>query len=525
MLKKHIHFILFLAGFLLVLNFSYCFALEVQNPQGKSGYPSFPFVPQITEQSTLPNYFVYYFGAAMYIAGVLALIMLAVAGIQLIASAGNPERISEAKKRATSAILGLVLLFASFIIINTINPKLTNLAPSEPLKQVGGVLLAGPGGTMPAPSQLADISSVIQKYTGILWPQTVKNSNGYDVPNCNPLTDYPYIIYFYKDKNFKNLLFFDRLKCNENVNVSVDFSGALSYIMQPETPGVYFYPQKGCTPTIGSNEYPPTPNTTSIPNLSTGHGLFSGSAILSVEIVNGKDPYYGPFFGAIFFNASNYYGSWGFPIPYVIATGPMPCVDAFVHIETPGSVVVPPIAQATGGGSVVIYYGLGKWDKDFNRLSAGRGVTLYSKPQFTGGEHYFGSSQIPSGFPSFTYALKEIDVRYVGTAVPEKEQAKCRFFHVPGTAVVGYDYYCLKSLKIDGNYLVLLSLYEIKDFTPLYGVITGSIPAIPFAGAYITSEVFPQSTSIEGPRDLNLEEITGGRARYIEIIPLAEPLQ
>jgi hypothetical protein len=245
-----------------------------------------------------------------------------------------------------------------------------------------------------------------------------------------------------------------------------------------------------------------------------------------VKIVNGKDPFYGPFFGAIFFNASNYHGSWGFPIPYTIATGPMPCVDALVHIETPGATVVPPIGVATGGGSVVIYQGLGKWDKDFNRLSAGRGVTLYSKPQFTGGEHFFGSSQISSTFnQSVTYALKDIDVRYVGTAVPEDEQKKCEFFHVPGTPVVGYDYYCLKSIKIDGDYLVLLSLYEIKDFTPLYSVITGSIPAIPFAGEYITSEVFPQSSSIEGPRDLDLEEITGGRARYIEIIALAEPLQ
>lgn len=61
---------------------------------------------------------------AVRIAGLLAVIVIIVAGVQWVASGGSSEVISSAKKRIGGAIIGLMIAFASFVILNTINPNL-----------------------------------------------------------------------------------------------------------------------------------------------------------------------------------------------------------------------------------------------------------------------------------------------------------------------------------------------------------------------------------------------------------------
>ena len=67
----------------------------------------------------------YYF--IVMISGFAAFLMLVWAGFQWMTSAGNPTKIGEAKDRLISAVLGLVLILASWLILNTINPELTLL--------------------------------------------------------------------------------------------------------------------------------------------------------------------------------------------------------------------------------------------------------------------------------------------------------------------------------------------------------------------------------------------------------------
>ncbi|MBU2101514.1 pilin, partial [Patescibacteria group bacterium] len=57
----------------------------------------------------------------------LALAIIIYGGVSYAASAGNPSRISEAKKWITSAFLGLGLLFGSYLILGFINPNLTRI--------------------------------------------------------------------------------------------------------------------------------------------------------------------------------------------------------------------------------------------------------------------------------------------------------------------------------------------------------------------------------------------------------------
>jgi len=71
----------------------------------------------------------YYF--IVMISGFAAFLMLVWGGFQWMTSAGNPAKIGEAKDRLISAVLGLVLILASWLILNTINPELTLLKMPE----------------------------------------------------------------------------------------------------------------------------------------------------------------------------------------------------------------------------------------------------------------------------------------------------------------------------------------------------------------------------------------------------------
>lgn len=80
------------------------------------------------EESTDINEIVawlYYF--IISISGLSAFIMLVRGGFMWMSSAGNQGTLTEAKDIITSAILGLIIVLASFLILQVINPELTIL--------------------------------------------------------------------------------------------------------------------------------------------------------------------------------------------------------------------------------------------------------------------------------------------------------------------------------------------------------------------------------------------------------------
>jgi hypothetical protein len=71
---------------------------------------------------------------SFYTFSLVASVFLAVgvivwAGIRYSLAAGNPSTQSDARDQILQALLGLLLLFGAFLILYTINPSLTNLAP------------------------------------------------------------------------------------------------------------------------------------------------------------------------------------------------------------------------------------------------------------------------------------------------------------------------------------------------------------------------------------------------------------
>lgn len=69
----------------------------------------------------------YNYNIGLSIAGILAVIMIVVAGIQWVASGGNSEMISSSKKRIGGALIGLLIAYLSYTILSIINPALVNL--------------------------------------------------------------------------------------------------------------------------------------------------------------------------------------------------------------------------------------------------------------------------------------------------------------------------------------------------------------------------------------------------------------
>ena len=67
----------------------------------------------------------YYF--IVSIAGFSSFVMLVRGGFMWMSSAGNQGALTEAKEIITSAILGLIIILASFLILQVINPELTIL--------------------------------------------------------------------------------------------------------------------------------------------------------------------------------------------------------------------------------------------------------------------------------------------------------------------------------------------------------------------------------------------------------------
>jgi hypothetical protein len=77
----------------------------------------------------LEGYIVDIYRFSLYIGGFLALGAIVWGAIEWTTSGGNPSKLAEAKDRIMSAIYGLILLLAAYLILFTINPDLVTLKP------------------------------------------------------------------------------------------------------------------------------------------------------------------------------------------------------------------------------------------------------------------------------------------------------------------------------------------------------------------------------------------------------------
>jgi len=96
-------------------------------------YPTFPGGPNINNLdcgiggNCLTTIVAWFYTLIVGISGLAAFVMIVWGGVQWMTSAGNPTKTSDAKDKIQKALLGLLLILASFLILQVINPELTFL--------------------------------------------------------------------------------------------------------------------------------------------------------------------------------------------------------------------------------------------------------------------------------------------------------------------------------------------------------------------------------------------------------------
>lgn len=94
-------------------------------------YPTIPGVPTPTSTRTaLPVYINYIFRFSVIFIGILIFGVLIYNGIRYLTSFGNPNKLSDAVKGMSAALLGGFILLCSVLIFNTINPQLLIIEPA-----------------------------------------------------------------------------------------------------------------------------------------------------------------------------------------------------------------------------------------------------------------------------------------------------------------------------------------------------------------------------------------------------------
>jgi|GEM_PF-1035776 len=133
--------ILKISGFLSWFLFFIITPLFLINLSSVAAADTIKFQPQITvpgsifkstasttiTNSSLSLYIKAFYDYGMTIAGILAALVLMGGGILWLTSAGNDTKITKARELIIGSIAGLIVLFSSWIILNTINPDLINL--------------------------------------------------------------------------------------------------------------------------------------------------------------------------------------------------------------------------------------------------------------------------------------------------------------------------------------------------------------------------------------------------------------
>lgn len=138
------------------------------------------------------------YNAALIVAGILAVVMITLGGIEYMAS-DTPFSKADGKAKIYNAIIGLLLLLSSYLILNTINKQLLNLDINIPnaTSQANDVG-SGAGGGEGASTYTSGVTggdATLNLYSGQTAPSTLQaggttNSSAQSLDNPNGDSSY-----------------------------------------------------------------------------------------------------------------------------------------------------------------------------------------------------------------------------------------------------------------------------------------------------------------------------------------------
>ena len=80
------------------------------------------------QEKNLPDFISSAYNFALAIVGIVIFVRILYAGFLWLTAAGNASKAGAAKEKITNAIVGAILLFASYLILYIINPDLVRNA-------------------------------------------------------------------------------------------------------------------------------------------------------------------------------------------------------------------------------------------------------------------------------------------------------------------------------------------------------------------------------------------------------------
>lgn len=116
---------------------SFVFALEIDYPRIPGTIPPQDFETFPTED--IPSlYAKYIINLVIWASGMIALGALIYGGIRYLTSTGKPEAMTSAKEQISGAFFGLLILLASFLVLQTLSPQfiVLKLPSPEPIAEV-----------------------------------------------------------------------------------------------------------------------------------------------------------------------------------------------------------------------------------------------------------------------------------------------------------------------------------------------------------------------------------------------------
>jgi hypothetical protein len=110
----------------------------IESPTGiipyefETGIPGIVGPKQSLQKMTLAEFVKLLIRYVFRISGILAFIMIVWGGIEYMISGGDTKRQKSAQEKITGAIIGLILLFGFWLILNTINPDILKVPSMNP---------------------------------------------------------------------------------------------------------------------------------------------------------------------------------------------------------------------------------------------------------------------------------------------------------------------------------------------------------------------------------------------------------
>lgn len=392
----------------LILAPGFCFALETT-------YPAIPGIPAITDTSGLGDYISYFFGLAIILAGVLAVVVLATGGVRLIMSAGNVTSRKEATDMIKGSILGMALVATSFMILRTINIQLVK--PSlAPLPSVEGIYyINGAGDRKPAPMSESNTLYVPEGYNQILY-------------DCSEGPDL--FIWKFPLPNFNGIesAFVETIECGGRTNITATGSFKMAF----KTAGVYYFLGEECSGFMSG--------------VQTGGGQVPEpfkNRVKSIMIVNNIPSNIR--YGVIFHGTDNPLKAGPCTTAYFIADLAQ---EQACSTEIPQSPPYDGTSTISSSASFFVWNGA-------EPETSGTGVDFYSEPWgralgARAGKAALGNKNRNGTYWNYWYSFsddgtKSLAFNYAGVnRLPEYKSMYLTFFQRPG------------SVYLNGNYLVVL---------------------------------------------------------------------